>query len=175
MNKIEIPISKTKILFLLIAAILFVLSGIFFIIKPESFVTMVFRNPQTIRLIGIAAVVFFGAAVIYGIKKLFDKKMGLIIDDSGIIDNTNASSIGLIEWNDISEIKIQQVMSTKFLLIYTTDPEKYLDKVKGLRRKLMKGNMKMYGTPLSITSSTLKYNFDDLINQLNSRLFNKNQ
>jgi len=53
-------------------------------------------------------------------------------------------------------------MATRFLLIFISNPNKYLDRVSGFRRKLMKGNMKMYGTPLSITSNTLKYNFKDL-------------
>jgi hypothetical protein len=113
---------------------------------------------------------FFGATGIYGVKKMFDNSVGLTIDDDGIIDNTNASSIGLIKWNDITEIKTEQVMSTKFLLIFTSDPNRILEKVSGLKRKLIAGNMKMYGTPLSITSTTLKYNFNDLEKILKDRL-----
>lgn len=162
MDKIEIPISKKKISLLLIGAIVFVISGFFFIIIPETFITFWIRNPQTIRIVGIAAVLFFGAASIYGFRKLFDSDNGLIIDDKGIFDNTNASSVGLIDWIDIIEIQTKQIMSTKFLLIFTNNPDKYLDKATGFKRRLMNGNMKMYGTPLSITSNTLRHNFDDL-------------
>ncbi len=101
---------------------------------------------------------------------MFDNNVGLTIDDNGIIDNTNASSIGLIKWFEITEIKTEQIMSTKFLLIYTKDPNSILDKVKGMKRKLMAGNMKMYGTPISITSNTFKYNFNDLEKLLKDRL-----
>ena len=170
MDKIEIPISKAKISLLLIAAILFVAFGVLFILTPETFVSIIFRNPQTIRLAGIAAVLFFSAASIYGIRKLFDNSMGLIIDDNGITNNTNASSIGLIDWSDIIEIKTEQVMSTKFLLIYTSNPNKYLNRVKGIKQKLMKANLKAYGTPISITSSTLRYNLDELEKVINNRL-----
>jgi hypothetical protein len=162
MEKIEIPISKIKISILLAGTILFVIFGVLFILTPDTFVTILFRNPQTIRLTGIASVLFFGAVGIYGFKKLFDKSMGLIIDDNGITDNTNASSVGLIDWSDITEIKIEQVMSTKFLLIYTINPDKYLDRAKGFKLKLLKLNMNKYGTPLSIISNTLRFNFDDL-------------
>lgn len=162
MNRIEIPISKTKIFILLVGAIMFVLLGILFIITPDTFISTIFQNPQTIRVAGVAGVLFFGTALMYGLRKLFDKKSGLIIDESGITDNTNASSVGLINWSDITDIKTEKVMSTKFLLIYTSNPDKYLESVGGLKRKLMEGNMKMYGTPLSITSNTLKYNFDKL-------------
>ena len=54
-------------------------------------------------------------------------------------------------------------MSTKFLLIDITNPEKYIGKAKnGMQAKLMKANINMYETPLSITSNTLKYNFGEL-------------
>ena len=54
-------------------------------------------------------------------------------------------------------------MSTKFLLIDIVNPEKYIGKAKnGIQAKLMKANMNMYETPLSITSTTLKYDFGEL-------------
>ena len=170
MNKIEIPISKKKTLLLLIGAILFVIFGVLLIMTPDKFISLVFRNPQTIRIGGIAAVLFFGVAGVYGLRKLFDKTIGLSIDEKGITDNSNAASVGLIEWNDILEIKNEQVMSTRFVLIFTRCPEKYLESVNGFKRKLMQGNMKMYGTPLSITSNTLRYNFNDLEQLIKDKL-----
>lgn len=162
MNRIEIPLSKTKIALLLAGAIGFVVLGILFILTPDTFVSPVFGNPMTIRVAGIAAVVFFGSAGAYGVTKLFDKGIGLLIDESGIADNTSAAGIGLIEWTDITEIRTEQVMSTKFLLIFTANPDKYLSRANGFKRKLMKANMNRYGTPLSITSNTLKCRFNDL-------------
>jgi hypothetical protein len=170
MDKVEIQLSKTKISILLVGIILFVIFGILFIITPDTFVTRLFQNPQTIRLTGIASVMFFGLAGIYGFIKLFDKSIGLIIDDFGITDNTNASSVGLIDWTDITEIKTEQVMSTKFLLIYTINPDKYLNRAKGFKLKLLKLNMNKYGTPLSIISNTLRFNFDDLERLIKNKL-----
>ncbi|MFS4418809.1 STM3941 family protein [Maribacter sp. 2307ULW6-5] len=164
-EKIEIPLSKKKIILLLLAAIAFVAGGIWIATNPERFIPNIFKitNPEIIRIGGIVGILFFGAAGIYGIKKLFDKKVGLIIDSNGITDNSNASSIGLIEWNDISDIRTKQVMSTKFLLIDIVNPEKYIGKAKnGIQSRLMKANMNMYETPLSITSNTLKYDFGKL-------------
>ena len=118
---------------------------------------------MVVKGVGILAILFFGATGIFGFRKLFDKKVGLIIDSNGITDNSNASSVGLIEWNDITDIITKQVMSTKFLLINVNDPEKYIGKTKNaMKAKLMRSNMKMYGTPLSITSNTLKYDFEEL-------------
>jgi len=175
MNKIEIPISKTKISFLLIGALIFVILGVLFSLTPDKFTTTIFRNPQIIRIVGIVAVLFFGTAGVYGLRKLFDKSVGLTIDDYGITDNSNASSVGLIDWSDILDIKTEQVMSTRFLLIFVDNPDKYLERVNGFKRKLMKANMKMYGTPLSITSNTLRYDFSELERLIKEKLIEKKE
>jgi hypothetical protein len=167
-SKVDIPLSKTKLLFGIGGSILFVVLGLFLITTIADQQTRF--DPTLVKGVGITSILFFGATGIYGIKKMFDKTIGLTIDENGIFDNTNASSVGLIKWNDITKIKTEQVASTKFLLIYTTNPDFYLDKVKGFKKKLMEGNNKMYGTPLSITSNTLKYNFDDLETLINDRL-----
>lgn len=177
-EKIEIPLSKNKLFLGIGGSILFVVLGIWLFINADGFQEnsmRLLRNPMVIKGAGILAILFFGATGIYGFRKLFDKKIGLIIDSNGITDNSNASSVGLIEWNDIYGIKKQQVMSTKFLLINITDPEKYIGKVKsGMKAKLMRTNMKMYGTPLSITSNTLKYDFEKL-EQLIQTEFERNK
>jgi hypothetical protein len=101
---------------------------------------------------------------------MFDNKVGLTIDENGIIDSTNATSIGLIKWSEITEIKTEQVMSTKFLLIFVKDQRKILEKASGMKRKLMEANAKMYGTPISITANTLKFDFDKLESLINKGL-----
>ncbi|KAA5532525.1 hypothetical protein F0919_17225 [Taibaiella lutea] len=167
MNRIEIPLSKTKILLTIVGSILFVIAGFYLMNTIANQQTKV--NLTIVKGVGIAAILFFTTIGIYAIKKLFDKKTGLIIDENGILDNTNASSIGLIKWTDITVIKTEQIASTKFLLIYTINPGFYLDKAKGLTKKLMAGNNSMYGTPLSITSGALKCNFNNLEKLINDR------
>jgi hypothetical protein len=154
----------------LIGAIVFLILGILFLITPSTFCPPIIRYPLIIRFIVLVAVLFFGTVSAYGLKKLFDKTIGLVIDDNGITDNTNAASIGLIEWGDITEIKTKKVMSTKFLLINTSKPDKYLERASGFKQKLMVGNMRMSGTPLSISSNSLKCNFNELEKLIRNRL-----
>ncbi|PZX91874.1 hypothetical protein DOS84_18240 [Flavobacterium aquariorum] len=178
MNKVEIQLSKTKLLLGIGGSILFVVLGIWLFTHSYDFQNTTSRlpqNPTFIKTIGILGVLFFGGTGTFGIRKMFDDKAGLIIDDTGITNNTNASSIGLIKWSDITKIRTGQVGSTKFLLIYTKKPNYYLNKVKGFRRKLMEGNNRMYGTPLSITSNTLKCKFSDLEKLLNEKLIEQRE
>jgi len=170
MTEIKIQLSKKKNLLMLLGAAIFVVLGVLFVVSPENFTSQLHQNIALIRLVGMLSVVFFGACAIYGMIKIFDKKYGLIINREGIIDNTNASSIGLINWADILSIKTQNVMSTRFLLIFIKNPENYLNRAKGLKRKLLYANMKMYGTPLSIISNSIKFNFDDLEDLIKTNL-----
>ena len=103
-KKIEIPLSKLKIGLLFIGSITFVLIGIQFAISPDEWTTARRNSPLFIRIIGIISTIFFGICGISIGKKLFDRNIGLTIDDRGITDNTNATSIGLIEWDDITGI-----------------------------------------------------------------------
>ncbi|MEB8327731.1 hypothetical protein OO009_00060 [Flavobacteriaceae bacterium KMM 6897] len=162
-DKIEIQLSKTKILLLLIGAIAFVVFGILFILNPEKFQSPIFRNPETIRIAGIASVTIFGLCLIFIARKLFDNKVGLTIDQNGITDYSNATSVGLIEWADITNIRTVHVASTKILMLETDKPEKYIERAKnGISKRALNANHKTYGSPLSIISHSLKIKYDDL-------------
>jgi hypothetical protein len=160
MTRIEIPLSKTKLLISVGSASLFVVLGFYIILKgahsQEDF------NPLVVQGIGFVSVVFFGAIAIFGSKKIFDRTPGLIVDDKGITDNSSGVCVGLIEWNDIAGVSTSAVMTTKFLLIHVYNPEKYLAKVNKTKARIMKANMKMAGTPLSISSTALECNFAEL-------------
>lgn len=161
-DKIELQFNKSKISLYILVTIIFVVIGVLFSTHPENFNSLKIRNPNFIRIVGILAIIFFGTAVFFIFLKLFDKKSALIIDETGIIDYTNFSSIGLIKWEDIQEIKTEKVASTKFILIYVFNPEIYLNKAKGLKKLLLKGNNLQYKTPLSITFSTIKCDFNQI-------------
>lgn len=168
-NRIEIQLSSKKISLLLIGALLFIIGGTWMVFDPGDggYYFIIGRSfyltPEMIQTIGVIGIVFFGIIIIYGIRKLFEKKVGLIIDSKGITDNSNASSIGLIEWNDIKKIRTEQIMSTKFLLIDIVNPEKYIEKATNrIQAKLLKTNMRIYNTPISITSNSMNCSFQEL-------------
>jgi hypothetical protein len=162
-QRVEIPLSKTKMMLLFIGSIAFVILGILFSTEPDSFISPMFRNRELIRIAGIASVVFFGLGAPFIFKKLFDKRAGLILDERGITDNSSALSIGVIEWQDIRGVETIQIASTKILMLLTDQPEKYMERASnGFSRKAMKANYKMYGSPLSITATSLQIKYEEL-------------
>lgn len=157
---LEIPISKSKVIVGILFSVVFIVLGFWFIF---SFATVQTRfSPLLIQILGITSILFFGLALFFSIPKYFDKSPGLIFTSKGIVDNTNGTSVGLIEWDDIVEIKVLVIWKTKAILLLTDKPEKYIERANSNQAKMMRANLKMYGTPLCITPQTLKIDFEDL-------------
>lgn len=177
MDKIEIPLNKTKLIFSVAFTFLVVLTGIWLFIEAEetakTTVFLLFQNPMLNRLVSVLVVLVFAWLTFYGAKKIFNNKIGLTIDDNGVTDNSGILSIGFINWNEITEIKTATYENSKFLLVFVKDPAIALNNAKGLKKKMMEGNMNNYGTPLSISPNTLKCNFDELEKLLQERLKEK--
>ncbi len=162
-NRIEIGFSKTKIVLALVGSIVFVVFGFLFILNSDMFVSSLVSNMGVIRVIGFVSVTFFGFCLIIIVRKLLDNRMGLTIDENGINDNSSATSVGLIDWEDILRIETLEIASTKILMIFTDKPDKYINRAKNrFYKKLIKANYEMYGSPISITSNTLKIKHADL-------------
>lgn len=160
-----------KIGLLFIGAVVFVILGIQFALNPAEWLSPRSKSPEFIRTMGLISVAFFGTCGIFIGRKLFDRKIGLTIDEKGITDNTNTISIGLIEWDDITGIDKVEIARTKILIIKTDKPNKYIERAKNeIYKRAMKINNKTYGSPISIISGSLKMNFSELENLIQSEL-----
>ncbi|PIF45758.1 hypothetical protein CLU96_2770 [Chryseobacterium sp. 52] len=162
MNTIEIKGSKNKQALMLLAALAFVILGLFLAINPDKFVSALFRNTSLVRIVGVASIIFFGFCLVIFIKNFFTRNFNLIINEKGIIDNSSYVRKGMIFWNDIISIKSIDVMSTKFLIINVKDPDKYINSQNNVKKKILQRTFKTYGSPISISSNTLACNFDEL-------------
>lgn len=158
-EKVVIPVSKTKMIIAIIGCFAF---AILCALMLKYDMSGNRYNPFLIKITAVAGIVFFGIGGIVLLRKIFETGKKLIIDEEGIHDNF--SGIGLIKWKEISGISVYEVASTKMLLIYLHNAEAFIEsKVgSGIKAKLMRNNNKMYGTPISLSSVTLKYKFNDL-------------
>lgn len=169
-QRIEIPISKGKTLLTLLGAVALVSASLFLILYADEFSGSFLRNPVVVQAIGWIGVSFFGIAGIFIFRKLFDNKPGLIINEEGIFDNTSALSGKMIPWSNIRGIRTGQVASTKFIYIDLIDPDQFTHQFSGWKRKLIETNVRMVGTPVSISSTALNVRFDELCKLLESRI-----
>jgi len=181
MDEIKIPLSKTKLVLMLIGSLAFVYGGVYMIIEPEQS-SYKRHSDEFLFFMGIICVLFFVLASFFILKKIFSRKIGLIINEQGIIDNSNAISLGLIKWNDISGISIIKpqvpvfelrttVSTQKMIILKTDNPEKFIERLRNpILKETLKYNNKIYGSPLTIISSGLNIKFSELENIIKEQM-----
>jgi hypothetical protein len=171
-DEICVALSKNKILLALLGCGVFVAIGVWLLTLDEAAIREMRRlnDPLLVRAIGIIGIIFFSLIFLLAFRKLFDKRPGLILNRDGLFDNSSGVSAGLIPWPDILGTRIYQVHRQKQLVILVRDPEKYIARGSKARQLLNRTNFKMIGSPIAITSTSLKINFDDLLNLVNEYL-----
>lgn len=171
---IEIPINKTKLAVFVPLCTAFVANGIWSITHPFSFQKGIFKGTFgiiAIETMGILTLLIFGTFLLLMIQRLRNKKPGLVINDTGLTDNSSAIPAGFIPWNDITNIIEIEVSRTRMLLIKVKTPGVYMTRHTGFfKRKAVEYNYKTYGTPICISSRTLQYPFDELKTLLQQQL-----
>ncbi len=172
-GQIEIPLSKSKMTLMFIGSLAFVVTGFLLVFSPGITIGGKFYNSTIIFITGIVAILFFGACAIMIFNKLRDNKAGLIINKTGIIDNSSGISAGHIPWTDIIEITTLDIVNQRFLMIVIDNPNHYIQRQKNpLKRKAAEINFKNYGSPISISANALKLNFNELEILLQTQLSN---
>jgi hypothetical protein len=81
----------------------------------------------------------------------------------GILDNSSAVSSGLIRCSEIVGFDIFEVRKQKMLIVKVTNPEKYAEIGGSVKRALNRVSFKMRGSPIAITSHSLKIGFNELL------------
>jgi len=170
-TKREITTSKTKLLKLLLTSLTFIGIGIWMIIVPttDSFFSL-FNNRIIVLTIGLLNILFFGlCAFVFFLQLIGYKynKKGIIINQNGIIDNSNVNSIGFIPWTDIKEVKINSVLGKQILTIIVYNPYDYINRQSYLnKRKGMEADLKCTGSPINISTGTLNTNTKKLYKKI---------
>ena len=159
----------------MIGCLFFIVGGIMTLLDENAMTSLMYRSELFNRIVAVSCILFFGAIFITIPLKFFKNKMGIVINEQGIIDNSNFSSIGLIEWKDVKAIRTVQFQRTKALLVDTNKPKKYIDKANSsFKKRMLNSNKRVYGTPLYITSLILDIGFSDL-ERIMKEAYNENQ
>lgn len=164
-----IELSKTKLLLLVFGSLAFIVIGAWMVSIDAAQIEAQrrFNNPLFVHGIGWVGILFFGWCGVIGARKFFDKKPGLIFSSVGITDNSSGVSAGLIPWNEISGFNVYEIQKQKMLIVLLKNPDKYIEIGSAIKRTLNRTNFKMCGSPVAISSNSLKINFDDLLKMTN--------
>ncbi len=160
-----IELSKTKIMSITFFSFVFICAGFWLAYMNEAAVesSRRFNDPLFVHGLGWVAIVFGLLGCIFSIKKVFDKRPGLILNSVGIFDNSSAVSAGLIPWCDIADFGIYEVHKQKMPTVILKNPDKYVEIGSSMRKTLNRANFKLCGSPIAITSTSLKISFDELV------------
>lgn len=164
-KRIAIPLSRGKLLMVLLGAIAFVIGCVFLWVLPNP------ANRSLLLLCRIGAVagaLFSTACGVYAAIKMFDSKPGLIIDSKGLIDNSSGLAVGRIPWRDIVDVRVLKAEFGTYLVIDVRNPKSYAGRGNAFKRLINAGNMKMVGSPIAFDASTLRITFDKLVDLVES-------
>ena len=158
-EQIVIPLSKSKLMLAFLGSLAFVATGIWIVVITEEIY---------ITIAGSVGILFFGLCAVYCFFKFQDSAPGLIINHSCVIDNSSGIAAGEIPWSDVIEMAVLEIRGQKMVCMFVHNPEQYINRQKSFfRRFAMKQNLSMYGTPLIISSVSIKISFDELLGVLN--------
>ena len=163
MHDLIIKKSHIKIWLMAFGSLIFVALSVAFVTFADH--ERLVYDPMIIRVIGAIGILFFTLILVLLVKKALDKKPGLILDQQGFIDYSSALSGERVSWRDVTNIGEYKIQGQRFIVIYLTDPDGFLNGFSGLQKMTMKTNEKMTGSPLNIGTTTLKMPFDELMQQ----------
>jgi hypothetical protein len=164
-----VELNKGKIALLTLASCAFVAGGARMLSYEQAAIRsgrsfgFFYNSPAVVYGFGLAAVLFFGAAALFFLKKLFDSKPGMVFNNLGVVGNTSLGSTGLIPWPEVLGAEVFQIQSQKMLIIKVRDPRKYIERGNALRRAASKSSHKNYGSPIVIATNALKADTSELL------------
>ncbi|SDD92081.1 STM3941 family protein [Niabella drilacis] len=162
MQTITIPVDKKKTRRQLAGALVFVLLGALFVIKPFLFIRS--DDPSMIRIIGYICTGFFGLCAIVLFQKLRNRKEVLVIDAEGITDSSSGIAAGRVWWRDVKSIRVEQAAGQSFIMLEVRDPLVYLQQQQNpVKKRAMELNYQLYKTPVGISAQFLTIGFEQLL------------
>jgi hypothetical protein len=161
-NRPVVLVFSSHFLLALSAAALWVLLGFIFP-RLEGF--------GNLKITASVIVVAVPIWVIYLLVRQSSRtKPGLTIDEHGITDYSNVTSVGFIPWSDITAVKEEaNAFKQKLIVIIVKNPDVYLNQPSRMRAS-RQAQYAQFGSPIVISASTLEYNSQELVSILNNRV-----
>ncbi|MFD2205547.1 STM3941 family protein [Kiloniella antarctica] len=153
--------SKVTAILLIVGAVVFTTLGLKLFERSLSELT----NPQQYFALAIALACLTSAigCGFVGFKMLLTSIPGLIINDDGLIVNSNGVNFGFIPWCEITAIQKTSLRMSKIILIDVKNPQYYAQKCTILIRLLNWLNPSPQSTPIKISAHALNITHQDLL------------
>ncbi len=163
---LELPLRRTRAVLLALLALGFVAGGVWFTAAVGLPSLDFSRNravDELLRAIGLAAVVFFGACFVVVAELALHRGPGLVIDDEGLVEHTSGTAAGRVRWEEITAIAARSLPgSAAVVAIDVADLDAHLDRLPAWRRWLVRSNVGVGASPVTIHVDMLGQDADAL-------------
>ena len=122
-----------------------------------------------LQAVAVTGILFFGYAFVFALGRLLRPRPSLVIDNRGITDNVAATGVGFIAWNEIAEVGMGGRGLSRFIVIIPHDPEAILARQSPIKRSVLRANMGLVGSPITIPGS-LPISLDEVLAFIQARL-----
>lgn len=157
---LEIPRSRGKLALLVLGAAAFVALCGWMLTLDDSKISALH---QVVAVVGVA---FFGLALLYGLRALFDPRPGLVVRGDGFEDRSSPVAVGFVPWREVTAIEIYKLSvrgaSERVLVVKVRDPAPYAARGGALARMARRENLRMVGSPITLSSKSLRISLDEL-------------
>ena len=156
----EISFSRDKIIRLIIYSSLCVVAGILLEVFANS-IKISTWNLSFKRFIAFTLIIFGILGVFVNWNKLALKYPALIINDNGVLNNSDYMNVGLIKWSDIIDITIFSYRNNKLLIILVRNDANYI-RGNAAKKALLYFYKFYYKSPIVISTSTIDIEIEKL-------------
>ena len=119
------------------------------------------------RIVALAAGAFFGLVFLLIIMRLVKPSPALIVNYSGILDNSSALGGYFLRWEEIDSVFISSMTVSmsrqRFLSITVKDTDRFLSQQGTVKAKMMRANIKLVGAPVNISANMLSIRLEELL------------
>lgn len=165
MREIVIEEQKSLLMKRILVAVLMVAASVAVLIL--GFVDEVL----VMKLVGIAAIVYFALCLAVLIKRTLKLKPLLTITEESIIDSSAALSLGEVPFSEIERFEIINLYGQKSIGIVPMDAERFIERLSRAQKKNAKLCMERGYPPVSLRVDTAKdMTIEDIFSLLQKRL-----
>lgn len=158
MSEVIVPVSKKKLIFATLGSLSFCVLGVLMLREPHQ------TGWKTVT--AVAALIFFGFSLVVLLVRLFDSRPGVIISSEGFQQYGSFGNLGFIPWEEVDGIDRMQVQRQRLVRVRLKDPERFISQFSGLKKRLLKANHRMYGSPVHVSPVNLSLSFEDLWHEM---------
>lgn len=119
------------------------------------------------KIVGGIGILFFGAAIPIGVKKLINNENALELNHGNLIIEPDSNKRLVIPWEKIVGFGEVRIEGVKFITINVSKPEEWMNREQNaVKKKLMQFNNLKYQTPFNIGSGGLNISHKKLLGLL---------